>query len=91
MMASTIQMFLALLALAINTTIILMLYFVSNVVLAPLVHALEQIVPAGSQVISLANVTFFLPALWAILLGMEIIIIIACVVVMGRSSVVEDE
>ena len=89
-MATTVQMFLVLIALVINTAIIGMLYFVSNVVLAPLFSALEKIIPAGQQAIPISQSTYIIPAIWAILLAMEIIIIIAGFVVIGRSSVIDD-
>lgn len=88
-MASTLTMFLATLALVINTFVIGLMYFLGNVILGPILDAFGRYVDQ-SQTIPMWDITYIIPAIWAILIIMEIIIIIAFVIVIGRTTDVED-
>ena len=88
-MATTMEMFLASLALIINTFVIGLMYFLGNVILAPFLNAMEQYVNA-EQVIPMWDMTYIIPSIWGLLLIMEIIIIIAFFVVIGRRVTIDD-
>jgi hypothetical protein len=88
-MATSIEMFLAGLALIINTLTILTMYFVGNLILGPLVNQLTIFI-TGPQTVPMSDMTYLFPAIWAILLCMEVIIIIAFGVVAARRTVVDD-
>jgi len=88
-MATTLEMYIAGIALVVNTFTILVLFFLGNVVIAPIIYRLEQIV-TGPQVIPMWDMTYILPSIWAILIIMEIIIIIAFFVVSARRTVIDD-
>ena len=88
-MATTTEMFLAGLALIINTFVIGLMYFLGNVILAPILDAFGKYVDS-SQAIPMWDMTYIIPAIWGILLIMEIIIIIAFFVVVGRRTVVDE-
>jgi len=88
-MATSIEMFMAGLALIINTLVILVLYFVGDLILAPLLNQLSTFI-LGPQAIPMWDMTYIMPAIWAILLCMEVIIIIAFFVVAARRTVVDD-
>lgn len=88
-MASSLEMFMAGLALAVNTFVILVMFFLGNIMLAPIINRLEQLI-TGPQAIPMWDMTYIMPAIWAILLIMEIVIIIAFVVVAGRRVTVDD-
>ena len=88
-MATTIEMYLAGLVLATNTFVILVLFFLGNVVIGPVIYRLEQIV-TGPQTIPMWDMTYILPSIWAILIIMEIICIIAFFVVAARRTVIDD-
>lgn len=89
-MATTIQMFLASLALVINTLIIGLMYFLGNAILAPFLNAITKYADS-TQPIPMSDMSYIIPAIWGILLIMEIIILISFFVVMGRSVVVDDD
>ena len=88
-MATTVEMFMAGLALSVNTFVILVLFFLGNVVLGPVIYRLEQLV-TGPQVIPMWDMTYIIPSIWAILIIMEIICIIAFFVVSARRTVIDD-
>ena len=88
-MATTMEMFLAGLALVINTFVIGLMYFLGNVILAPFLSAMEQYVNS-SQPIPMWAMTYIIPAIWALLIIMEIVIVIAFFVVVGRRVTVDD-
>jgi hypothetical protein len=88
-MATSIEMFIAGLALIVNTLIILTMYFVGNLIMGPLMDALGKFV-TGPQTIPMWDMTYIMPAIWAILLCMEVIIIIAFFIVAARRTVVDD-
>ena len=88
-MASTLSMFLAGIALIVNTMVILILYFVSNAFLAPLLNTMMSIVK-GPQAIPIGQFTYLFPFLYGILLVFEVILIIAFFVVVGRRETIDD-
>jgi len=88
-MATTIEMFFESLALIINTFIIGLMYFLGNLILAPFLDAVGKYVNVN-QTIPMWDMTYIIPAIWGLLLIMEIIIIIAFFVVIGRRVVVDD-
>jgi hypothetical protein len=88
-MATTIEMFIAGLALAVNTFVILTLFFLGNIILAPIIYRLEQVV-TGPQVIPMWDMSYIIPSIWAILIIMEIICIIAFFIVSARRTVIDD-
>jgi len=88
-MATTLEMFLASLALIINTFIIGLMYFLGNLILSPIMDAFGKYV-TGPQAIPMWDMTYIIPAIWGILLIMEIIIIISFVVVIGRRVTYDD-
>ena len=88
-MATTTEMFIAGLALVTNTLVILIMFFLGNVVVAPILNRLEQIV-TGPQTIPLWDMTYIIPSIWAILIIMEIICIISFGIVSARRVGVDD-
>jgi hypothetical protein len=88
-MATTLEMYMAGLALAVNTFTILVLFFLGNVVIAPIIYRLEQLV-VGPQTIPMWDLTYLIPSIWAILIIMEIITIIAFFIVSARRTVIDD-
>jgi len=89
-MASTIEVFLAGLALTINTIAIMMLYFAINSFLGPYTAALEHINAIIGGPLKMGEFTYLYPYIFAVLLIFEIIMIIAFIVVVGRRTVYED-
>ena len=88
-MASTVEMFLAGLALLVNTFCITVMFFVGNIIVAPILNALTALISTQSA-IPMSDMTYIIPSIWGILLIDEIIIIIACFVVIGRRQDVSD-
>ena len=88
-MATTTEMFIALTALIVNTLVIMILFFLGNVILAPIIYRLEQLV-MGPQPIPMWDMTYIIPSIWAILIIMEIICLISFAVVAGRRTVIDD-
>jgi len=88
-MATTIEMYLAGLVLATNTFVLIVLFFLGNVVIGPVIYRLEQIV-TGPQTIPMWDMTYIIPSIWAILIIMEIICIIAFFVVAARRTIIDD-
>jgi uncharacterized protein HemY len=88
-MASTIEMYIATLALILNSFLILVLFFLGNIILAPIFSQLEKMV-VGPQTIQMTDIGYITPAIWAILLLMEIVCIIAFLATVARRDTVED-
>ena len=88
-MATTTEMFIALTALIVNTLVIMILFFLGNIILAPIIYRLEQLV-MGPQPIPMWDMTYIIPSIWAILIIMEIICLISFAVVAGRRTVIDD-
>jgi hypothetical protein len=89
-MATTIEIFLAGLALIINTIAIFVLYFVNNASLGPFIKALEAVSKQIGGPLSLGDFTYLFPFIFWLLLIFEVICIIAFVVVAGRRTVYDD-
>ena len=89
-MASTIEVFLAGLALIINTIAILVMYFVNNAFLGPFVDAIDKISASIGGPLSIGDFTYLFPYIFFLLLAFEIICGIAFIVVIGRRTVYDD-
>ena len=83
-MASTIEMFVAGLALITNTLIIIISYFIGNAVLGPLLKFVSEI--GFKQVIPMSDITCVFPYYFAFLFIIEIILIIGFVAMIGRRA-----
>ncbi|MCJ7723218.1 MAG: hypothetical protein MUP03_03705 [Anaerolineales bacterium] len=88
-MASTYEMFLAVTALIVNTFLIIVMYFVGNVLLAPIVKWAGTAV-TGPQQVPMWDATYIIPAIWGLLLACEVVIIISFFIVVGRRQVIDD-
>lgn len=88
-MATTLQQFIAIVALIVNTFVILIMVFLGNVVVAPIIYRLEQIV-TGPQTIPMWDMSYIVPSILAILIIDEIVIIIAYAIVSARTTVIDD-
>ena len=88
-MATTLEMYIAGLALIVNSLVILIMFFLGNVMLGPIIYRLEQLV-TGPQVIPMTDMTYLIPSIWAILIIMEIICIAAFFIVSARRTVIDD-
>ena len=89
-MGSTIQIYMAALALIVNTFLLIILTFVSNIVIAPILNALSKFV-TGPQYVPMTDMTYIIGALWAIIAIMEIVLIISFLVVVSRNNEVSYE
>ena len=89
-MASTIEVFLAGLALTINTIAIMMLYFAINAFFGPYTAAVEHLAAIIGGPLKLGEYTYLYPYMFAVLLFFEIICIIAFIIVVGRRTTYED-
>ena len=88
-MASVLEWYFASIALVVNTFTILAMYFLGNVIIAPLLNALGVLV-TKPQVVPMYDMTYLWPAIAGILLIEEIIIVIAYAIVASRRVVVDD-
>ncbi len=88
-MATTLEMYVASIALVTNSMVILILFFLGNIILAPIVNQLERIV-TGPQAIPMWDMSYIIPSIWSILIIMEIVCIIAFFVVSARRTVIDD-
>jgi hypothetical protein len=88
-MASTISTFIAAIALIVNSFCILVMFFLGNVMLAPIIGQLEKMV-TGTEVIPMSNMGYIVPSIWAILIIMEIVCAGAFLVVIARRETPED-
>jgi hypothetical protein len=88
-MASTFEMFLALTALIVNTFVIIIMYFVGNMIIAPIVNWAGTAV-TGPQAVPMWDMTYVIPAIWGLLICLEIVIIISFFIVTGRRAVIDD-
>lgn len=89
-MASSIEVFLAWLALIINTMLIFIMYFVNNAFLGPFVSAIDQISGKIGGPLSIGEFTYIFPSIFGLLLIFEIVIIIAFIIVVGRRTTYEE-
>jgi hypothetical protein len=88
-MASSFEMFLAATALIVNTFIILLMYFVGNMILAPIINWAGTAV-TGPQAVPMWDMTYIVPSIWGILLALEVVCIISFFIVTGRRQVIDD-
>jgi hypothetical protein len=88
-MASSFEMFLAGTALIVNTFIILLMYFVGNMILAPIINWAGTAV-TGPQAVPMWDMTYIVPSIWGILLALEVVCIISFFIVTGRRQVIDD-
>lgn len=88
-MATTVELFVASVALAVNSFVLIVMTFLGNLILAPIIGALEKII-LGPQVVPMTDMGYIIPAIWAIILIMEIVCIIAFLAVVARRNTVED-
>lgn len=88
-MATTIELLISSIALVVNSFIILVFFFLGNLILAPIIGAFEKAV-LGPQTIPMSDMTYIIPYIWAILLLMEIVCIISFLIVVARRNTVED-
>lgn len=89
-MASTIEVFLAGLALIINTIAIFVMYFVNNAFLGPFVEAIDDLNAKIGGPLQIGEFTYLFPYVFGVLLIFEIIIIVAFIIVVGRRTYYED-
>jgi hypothetical protein len=89
-MASTIEVFLAGLALIINTFIIFVLLFVNAAFLGPFVSAIDHISGTIGGPLSIGDFTYLFPFMIFVLGVFEVICVIAFIVVIGRRTVYDD-
>ena len=89
-MATTLEMFIATTALAVNTFIIMLFFFLGNAILAPLTDVVERFVTASPQVFPIWDTTYLIGSIWSILILFEIVCIISFVIVAARRTVVDD-
>jgi hypothetical protein len=89
-MGSTIQIFVAGLAWIVNTLLLIIMTFASNIVLSPIFNALGKFV-VGPQAVPMANMSYIVPSLWAIIIIMEIVCSVSFYVVASRNNEVSYE
>ena len=90
-MASTIEVFLAGLALLINTVVVFTMIFINFVFWGPFLSAIEQVnAMVGGGPLSIGEFTFLFPFIFAVTFIMWIVCIIAFIVVIGRRTVYDD-
>jgi cephalosporin hydroxylase len=89
-MATTQEKFIATTALATNTFAILVMFFVSNSILGPLVDIVDRLSSAYPQVFPMADTTYIIGSIWVVLFLFEIMCVIGFVVVVARRTVVDD-
>ena len=88
-MASTISVYIAGLALLVNSMVITIFAFLGNIILAPIISALEKLV-VGTQYVHMSDVSYLIPSIWMILICMEIVTLISFFVVLARKETPED-
>lgn len=89
-MASTIEVFLAGLALIINTIAIFVLYFINSAFLGPFVTAIDNLNTLIGGPLQIGEYTYLIPYIFGLLLVFEVIIIVAFIIVIGRRTYYED-
>jgi hypothetical protein len=88
-MASSFEMFLAIIALIVNTFVIILMYFVGGMIIAPIVNWAGTAI-TGPQAVPLWDMTYIIPSIWGLLLALEVVIIISFFIVVGRRQVIDD-
>ena len=88
-MASSFEMFLATTALLVNTFVIFLMYFVGNIIIAPIVNWAGTAI-TGTQAVPRWDMTYIIPSIWGLLLCLEIVIIVSFFIVTGRRQVIDE-
>jgi hypothetical protein len=88
-MASTLEMFMAIIALIVNTFIILVMYFVGNVTLAPIFNWAAN-ATTSAQIVPMYDISYIPSSIFGLLLIFEVVIIISFFVVAGRRVQYDD-
>jgi len=88
-MASTLEWYFASLALAVNTFTVLIMYFLGNLIVSPLLNALGNLVKTP-QVIPMWDMSYIWPAIAGILFIEELVIIIAYAILVNRRNTYDD-
>jgi hypothetical protein len=88
-MASSYEMFLATVALLVNTFIMACMYFVGNVIVAPIVDWAGKTI-TGPTAVPLWDSTYIQPFIWAFLLILEVVCVISFFIVTGRRQIIDD-
>jgi hypothetical protein len=88
-MASSYEMFLAGTALLVNSFVIAIMYFVGNVIIAPIVSWAGTAI-TGPTAVPLWDMTYIQSFIWAFLLILEIVCVISFFIVTGRRQVIDD-
>jgi hypothetical protein len=91
-MASTMEMFFGTTALIVNTFVIIIMFFVSNIVLAPILnwYSNSTITSASASVLAPWDMTYIFPAIFGFLIIYEIVIVIVYFAIIGRKVEVDD-
>ena len=91
-MASTLEMFFGTTALIVNTFVILVLFFVSNVVMAPILkwYTNSTLGSASAAVLQPWDITYIFSYIFGLLIIYEIVIVIVYFAIVGRRTEVDD-
>jgi hypothetical protein len=89
-MSNTISLYIAGLALTVNSILLAIMLFVGQVILAPILNALMKLT-VGSQIIPMSDMTYILQVIWVIIILMEIVCIISFIAVLSRRNEVGYE
>lgn len=89
-MASTFEKMLAGLALIVNTFIILVMYFVVNTTLGPILDFAGKYFAANPPIIPMTEISYLPSFILSLLLVLEIVLIIGCAMVLGRRETTGD-
>ena len=88
-MATTAEKFIASSALIINTFAILVMYFVSNSILGPLIDIVDRLSSTYPQTFPMADTTYIIGSIWTVLFLFEIMCVIGFIVIVARRTVVD--
>jgi len=89
-MANAMEMFLAGLALVVNTLVMLAMYFVMDVTLGPVLKFAGEYFAANPSPINMGEISYLPSAILGIMLALEVVFIIAFVAVIFRRETVGD-
>jgi hypothetical protein len=83
-------MFVAAVALIVNSLLIIIMAFMSNLILSPIIGAFGKLI-TSDQAIPMSDMTYIINSIWIILILMEIVCIISFAVVISRNNEVGYE
>jgi hypothetical protein len=89
-MGSTIQIFIAGIALLVNTLVLIVMTFLSNIIMAPIIGAMGKFV-TGNQAVPMSDMTWIIQVVWVTIALMEIVCIISFLAVVSRRNEVGYE